>query len=193
MNSIASKIREAIDQKDMPYRLIAERAERAGHTLSFSTVSTYASGKARKYSREKLVAIAVGLGLPEDTFTEAANMPTLGDPFELKPEAALLEPHERDAVRRVVDAFIQNKTGKVVGNDADSTAPMSDAGETPATDGGGNVVPLRGTEKAQGDDMPTEEEFLKMASYKLRPGEDESRRRDQEWSELGEESQDPDQ
>lgn len=131
MNSLASTIREAIRERDLSYRAIAARAEEQGYVLSFSTVSTYATGKTRTYSRQKLEAIAVGLGMNKNTFMQEAGVPLLGDPFELPADAALLEPHERDAVRSVVSAFIQNHTRdrKAVGNHADSSSSIAEGDE----------------------------------------------------------------
>ncbi len=73
------RTRQAIADRGLSYRAIAARAEDEGYVLSFSTVSTYASGKTRSYTREKLEAIAVGLGMDKSTFTEAAAMPQLGE------------------------------------------------------------------------------------------------------------------
>ncbi|GAB3191952.1 hypothetical protein [Nesterenkonia suensis] len=128
MSNLPSLIRQAIADRGLSYRAIAARAEDEGYVLSFSTVSTYASGKTRSYTREKLEAIAVGLGMDKSAFTEAAAMPQLGEPFELPAEAALLEPHERAAVRSVVAAFIQNKQrqDEEVVEDEDDSAPMND-------------------------------------------------------------------
>ena len=143
-------------------------------------------------SRPKNVqAVADALGISSSELLAMAGRE--GGEVYVGPELTRrMTDRERAALTEFLLATLERRE-KEGGERADSSASMSDAGETPATDTDGTVVPLRSTEKAQGDDMPTEEEFLKMAAYKLRPGEDESRRREQEWSELGEESQDPDQ
>lgn len=153
MKNLQALIRSEMDERGLTYRAVAKRALEQGYKLSHATVTNYVSGKTRTYTRESLIAIAAGLGTSPDRLLRAAEMPMLGEPFELPAEAALLEPHERDAVRSVVSAFIQNRqsthptmdeiagglegtrrqmerTGQLdeeVGNHEDSTAPMSQA------------------------------------------------------------------
>lgn len=69
--------------------------------------------------------------MDKETFMQASGVPLLGEPFEVPEDAALLEPHERDAVRSVISAFIQNhrREQKERGGNADSTAPKNEAGE----------------------------------------------------------------
>lgn len=109
MRNLQTLIRAEMDERELTYRAVAERARRHGHGISHATVTNYVKGKTRTYTRESLVAIAAGLGVPADRLLRAAEMPMLGEPFELPDEAALLQPHERDAVRSVVNAFIQNR------------------------------------------------------------------------------------
>lgn len=126
MQSLKRLIRAEMDERGLTYRAIAERATRSGYKLSHATVSNYASGQTRMYKRKSIEAIAVGLGVSPDKLLAAAEMPMLGEPFKLPAEAALLEPHERAAVRSVVDAFIQNRrrqTEEVSGYE--KSAPMS--------------------------------------------------------------------
>lgn len=75
--------------------------------------------------------------MDKDTFMQASGVPLLGEPFEMPEDAALLEPHERDAVRSVISAFIQNhrREQKESDGNADSTAPNRTAGDVfPAHD-----------------------------------------------------------
>ena len=142
-------------------------------------------------SRPKNVqAVADALGISSSELLAMAGRE--GGEVYVGPELTRrMTDRERAALTEFLLATLERRE-REGGERADSSASITRAAGG-AADTDDKVVPLRGTEKAQGDDMPTEEEFLKMASYKLRPGEDESRRREQEWSELGEESQDPDQ
>ena len=159
--------------------------------LNNSRVSRYLHhGSNMQLEARQQVADAIGMTLAElDSLVAGRKVDTYSPPAN----ANLLDHRERTLINEMINLLAERHLErKAVGNDADSSASNEQAAGSAAQDDG-TVVPLRSTEKAQGDDMPTEEELLKMAAYKLRPGEDESRRRDQEWSELGEESQDPDQ
>ena len=109
MTSVPKIIRTAKAERDLSLRQIKANAEAAGHSLGLSTLQRYETGTAATYSRSVLTAIAVGLGIHPEALLAAADIPTLGEPFELPDEAALLAPHEREAVRSVVNAFIQNR------------------------------------------------------------------------------------
>ena len=129
MTSVPHLIRSVMDEKQLTFRQVKSNAERAGHTLGLASLDRYAKGRATKYSREILQAIAAGLQIPEGHLLEAADMPLLGEPFQLPDEAALLEPHEREAVRSVVNAFIQNRQRRQeeVGGNRERSAPMTHA------------------------------------------------------------------
>ncbi|MBP2319611.1 hypothetical protein ACFP47_10395 [Nesterenkonia lacusekhoensis] len=98
-----------MDARDLTYRAVAENAQRQGYKVSHATVTNYVKGKTRAYTRDSLIAIAAGIGVPAEKLLSAADMQPLGELFELPEEAALLDPHEREAVRSVVNAFLQSK------------------------------------------------------------------------------------
>lgn len=174
MDSLPRLIRTAMDDQGLVYREVQRRAEELGHQVSHSVIYGYATGKTKRYQDDKLIGIADALGIPRERLLEAAGHPLRGEPFVLPDGADLLEPHERDAVRGVVNAFITNKR-KAVTHD-DSETPIDELAER------------RDHDEPQ---IPTPDQFRKMAAYQVRPEDDERHQREAEWAELGEENQDP--
>lgn len=95
--------------------------------------------------------------------------------FLLRPPCGT--PHERDAVRRVIDAFLQTRRDQQeVGDHTERSAPIDELAER------------RDPDEPQ---TPTPEQFRRMAAYRIRPEDDERHQREAEWDERGEESQEP--
>lgn len=160
MTNLRTLIRSVMDERGLTYRSIAQRAAEHGHRISHATVANYVNGRTRTYTRESLTAIAAGLGISEQRLLDAAGLSALGEPFELPDEAALLEPHEREAVRSVVQAFIQNKQrqDEEVGDHAQRSAPMNQAGGQPAPGHAGEYgLAAHPDDDAIGDDQLPDE------------------------------------
>ena len=104
-------------------RRISEEAEKRGHKLSNATASRYLSGKHGTPGQDVIEAFAAVFHVSADRVREAAELPGLGQPFELGPEFSRLSGPQREAIRTVARLFLEQ-------NDAVADPPVPDGATT---------------------------------------------------------------
>ena len=87
-------------------REIERVAERHGHKLHYSTVSNYMAGRHAAPTGRVLEAFAAVFGVSVNSLRASADMPSIGEPFDLGPESARLTGPQREAVRHVVRVML---------------------------------------------------------------------------------------
>lgn len=88
-------------------REIERVAERHGHKLHYSTVSNYMAGRHATPTGRVLEAFAAVFGVSVNSLRASADMPSIGEPFDLGPESARLTGAQREAVRHVVRVMLE--------------------------------------------------------------------------------------
>lgn len=126
-----SELLNAANRQSYSTRTIEREAAKLGHKLSYSTASKYLAGKHGEPTQDVLEAFADVFRLDVAILREAAGLASLGEPFELPPEASRLNSAEREAIWHVVRVMIESRD-KRAGKEHVRSAPMNEAGEQPA-------------------------------------------------------------
>lgn len=88
-------------------RRLEDDAAKLGHKINHSTISQYLKGNHGQPTAGIVSALADLFEIPVDSLRAAAGMRTIGsEPFTLDPEASLLNEEQREAVRGVVRAML---------------------------------------------------------------------------------------
>jgi transcriptional regulator with XRE-family HTH domain len=122
VNPLQALIREQMERKGWSYEQIEERARRAGHQVSKSTVHTLATRRElrRPPTREILQGLAEGLDLPLVAL-QRATLETLGwrlyyehskDREIFMASVDELPPDEQEFIKRMVDALREKNQRK---------------------------------------------------------------------------------
>lgn len=93
-------------------RTIEAEARKRGHTITYSTVAKYLSGKHGEPTHQVLLALSDTLGIDINQLRGAAGMPAAGESFVLPAEAARLNPEQRNAILHVVRVMLNDDTGE---------------------------------------------------------------------------------
>lgn len=189
----------AVQRHQTSGRQLAFLAQRAGHRVTVTTINHLRAGTYKSTpSAETLKAIAWLAGVPDEVAFMAAGQPAPGPPFadELPPGIDNLPPKARKALiemaRVLIDAHQDVNDASSTQDEAADAHPSGDdlAGRRRARHGQKAVAPHDGgSPKLPGreDEIPLPENWRDLAAGA--PHESQQRR-EREWSELGEESQD---
>lgn len=105
-------------------RRIEREAAKHGHQLSNATAAKYIKGNhPDRPNHETLQALADVFSTNVDRLRKAANLPSVGEPFELGPEFSRLSGPQREAIRTVARLFLEQ-------NDALADRPEPDGSTT---------------------------------------------------------------
>lgn len=94
-------------------RALAERAQKAGHKLTFTTINQILAGTYRsKPSRTTIEAVAELAGVSKTRAIRAAGIPTQQRPFaqDLPPDVELLTPAQREIVINLIRQMVATNT-----------------------------------------------------------------------------------
>lgn len=104
-----SKLLNQLNTNAWSSREIQRRAEKAGHRLSYVTAAKYLKGNHGMPTQDVITAFAEVFGVSPNIIRDAAGLPPLGDePFVLGPEASRLNAQQREAIRQVVAAMLDD-------------------------------------------------------------------------------------
>lgn len=109
MSALSDLIAER-NTKGWSQREIQRRMAAAGHRTSIATVNRCMRGNhGSQVDADTLRAFSDVLSIPMKDLLSALQLPNIeiGPPFELDPDAAILDAQQRDAVRAVVRSMIQ--------------------------------------------------------------------------------------
>ncbi len=128
-------VERAVVRHDTSVRQLGFMAQERGYKVTGTTIGHIRAGT-YKYTptRDTLAALAWLAGVHEDRAFIAAGLPIPGPPLadELPPGVDNLSPRARRIIIDLARHLVDVESKEVVGNE-DSTAPITRAGESPAT------------------------------------------------------------
>lgn len=100
-------------ENDMSGREFARRAERAGYSVSYTTINSIGNGTRQHVTSDTLAAIAQVFGIAEDEVRAAAGAPARDDSTDPQLLALhqSLSPEEKDAALRMYREYVRTLRG----------------------------------------------------------------------------------
>ncbi|MFJ4284048.1 hypothetical protein ACIPY0_00215 [Paenarthrobacter nicotinovorans] len=188
MQTITELIESERTASGLSYRDLAARAIAAGYSLKFQYLNDLATTGPKSWPKnpDTIRALAVALRTSEKSvilaYARALGLEVRDSESPLANRlpagTELLSPPMQDALIKLISAAI----GEERGGNADSTAPMNQAGESPAKR---HLVAV----EDQDDNLPLPDNWRDLAADTSHTRHVE---RDKEWADIGEESQDND-
>ncbi|WP_394524914.1 helix-turn-helix domain-containing protein [Paenarthrobacter nicotinovorans] len=195
--SLKELVELAIQRHDASGLALSQLAQRAGYTVTYTTINQIRQGTYKSIPREPtLRALAWLAGVDDSVAFTAAGQPAPGPPFaeELPPGVDNLSPRSRKIMIDLARVLVDLEKAEDASNTTDQGQPtdIRDAGKrrNPRSGQKTNLASLLSDHDAPADgNIPLPDNWQDLAAY---TGPTSHKDRERKWDGIGEESQDSD-
>ena len=186
-DSLQTLAQAVLDAQQLSARQVADKARKAGHRLSYTTLSRMASGSYHSEPTPDTVRTLAWLaGVSESVAFHAAGLPVPGPPLadELPPGSDNLSPKSRAAVIQMLRVLIDLESNHDEHTEHEEQPDARERGTEAERRGARGGDAGAGEKTVPG--VPADFDLAAHPNFELTRD-----RQDREWGDVGEESQDP--